>query len=177
MINAQTITADFLKTNENIDELFEFIIPYNIFKSKELIEQPFQNVMDIIKLLQAGDLLKAVCLSSGLIEYEILKTSCNDFMQHVKWLVEQTKLINNLMQSLSVDDFDEDSIMLQSAGVESLNKYEEIMIYYNIDKNPTTWEKLGKVPFSIMFTKLSIDKDTAKIQKNYHNLLKNKNKS
>ena len=176
MINSQTTTADFLNSNENIDLLFDLIIESNTFKSKELLEQPFQNVMDIVNLLQTNDILKAVCIASGIKEKKILKSNCNDFLQYVKWLISQTKIINNLFNSLSVDSFDEESMMLNASGVERLNKYNEIMIYYNIDKNPTTWDSIGKMPFATIFTKLSIDKDISEIQKNYNQMLKQKNK-
>jgi hypothetical protein len=174
MINNQTTTAEFLKSNADIEILFDLLIAENTFNSKELLMQPFQNVMDILNVLQTNDIFKAVLIATGFKDKKLLKTNCNDFLQYLKWLIEQTKFINNLMTSLATDDFDEDSMMLQSSGVEKLNKYNEIMIYYNIDKNPTTWESIGLMPFSTIFTKLSIDKDTVQIQKNYHNLLKNK---
>jgi hypothetical protein len=176
MINSQTTTADFLTSNENIDLLFDLIIESNVYNSKQLLEHPFQNVMDIINLIQNEKILEAVCLATGLKQKKILKSNCNDFLQYVKWLISQTKIINNLFNSLSVDSFDEDSMMLNASGVERLNKYNEIMIYYNIDKNPTTWDAIGKMPFATIFTKLSIDKDISEIQKNYNQMLKQKNK-
>jgi hypothetical protein len=176
MINAQTTTADFLNSNENIDLLFDLISESNVYNSKELLEHPFQNVMDIINLIQSEKILDAVCLSSGIEEQQVLKSNCNDFLQYLKWLISQTKFINNLFSSLSVDTFDEDAMMLQASGVEKLNRYNEIMIYYNIDKNPTTWDSIGKIPFATIFTKLSIDKDISEIQKNYNQMLKQKNK-
>jgi hypothetical protein len=174
MINNQTTTAEFLTSDSDIEILFDLIISENVYKSKDLVLQPFQNVMDIVSHLQTNDILKAVCIASGIKEKKILKSNCNDFLQYLKWLIDQSKIINNLFNSLSVDSFDEDAMLLQSAGVERLNRYNEIAIYYNITTDPTKWESLGKVPFSTMFTKLSIDKDTAQIQKNYQNLLKNK---
>jgi hypothetical protein len=176
MINAQTTTADFLNSNENIDMLFDLISESNVYNSKELLEQPFQNVMDIINLIQSEKILDAVCLSSGIEQEQILKSNCNDFLQYLKWLIAQTKFINNLFSSLSVDSFDEDSMLLQASGVDKLNRYNEIMIYYNIDKNPTTWDSIGKIPFATVFTKLSIDKDISEIQKSYNQLVKQKNK-
>jgi hypothetical protein len=176
MINAQTTTAEFLNSNENIDLLFDLIIEKNVYNSKELLQQPFQNVMDIINLIQSENILEAVCLSSGIKQKKILKSNCNDFLQYLKWLISQTKFINNLFSSLSVDSFDEDSMLLQASGVDKLNRYNEIMIFYNIDKNPTTWDSIGKMPFATIFTKLSIDKDISEIQKNYNQLVKQKNK-
>ena len=176
MINAKTTTAEFLNSNENIDLLFDLIIESNIYNSKELLQQPFQNVMDIINLIQSEKILEAVCLSSEIKQKKILKSNCNDFLQYLKWLISQTKFITNLFSSLSVDSFDEDAMLLQASGVEKLNKYNEIMIYYNIDKNPTTWDSIGKIPFATIFTKLSIDKDISEIQKNYNQMLKQKNK-
>jgi hypothetical protein len=132
--------------------------------------------MDIINLIQSEKILEAVCLATGIKQKKILKSNCNDFLQYVKWLISQTKIINNLFNSLSVDSFDEESMMLNASGVERLNKYNEIMIYYNIDKNPTTWDSIGKMPFATIFTKLSIDKDISEIQKNYNQMLKQKNK-
>jgi hypothetical protein len=176
MINSQTTTVDFLNSNENIDLLFDLIIENNTFKSKDLLEQPFQNVMDIINLIQSEKVLEAVCLATGLKQKKILKSNCNDFLQYVKWLISQTKIINNLFNSLSVDSFDKESMMLNASGVERLNKYNEIMIYYNIDKRPSTWKREGKMPFATVFTKLSIDKDISEIQKNYNQMLKQKNK-
>jgi hypothetical protein len=176
MINAQTTTADFLNSNENIDLLFDLIIESNVYNSKELLEQPFQNVMDIINLIQNEKILDAVCLSSGIKQKKILKSNCNDFLQYLKWLISQTKFITNLFSSLSVDSFDEDAMLLQASGVEKLNRYNEIMIYYNIDKRPSTWKREGKVPFATVFTKLSIDKDISEIQKNYNQMLKQRKK-
>ncbi len=176
MINNKTTVAELLKANESLDLLFEIITPFNTYKAKELISQPFQRVMNIINLLQEGDVLKAVCIASKNKKKTLLKLNSNDFLHFLKWLIEQSKIINNLFNSLSIDDFDEDSMMLQASGVERLNKYNEIMIYYNIDKNPTAWDSIGKMPFSTIFTKLSIDKDTSQIQKNYNNLIKSKNK-
>jgi hypothetical protein len=176
MINNKTTVAELLKANETLDLLFELITPANTYKAKELISQPFQNVMNIIKLLQEGEVLKAVSIASKNKKKTLLKLNSNDFLQFLKWLIEQSKIINNLFNSLSIDDFDEDSMMLQASGVERLNKYNEIMIYYNIEKNPTAWDSIGKMPFSTIFTKLSIDKDTSQIQKNYNNLIKSKNK-
>jgi hypothetical protein len=174
MINSQTTTAEFLTSDADIDLLFDLIVSKNVYKSKDLVLQPFQNVMDIVNLLQTNDILKAVCIASGIKEKKILKSNCNDFLQYLKWLIDQSKIINNLFNSLSVDSFDEDAMLLQSAGVERLNRYNEIMIYYNIDTNPTKWEAIGLMPFSTIFTKLSIDKDCSIIQKNYQNLIKNK---
>jgi hypothetical protein len=176
MINAKTKTSDFLTSNENVDLLFDLIIESNIYNSKELLAQPFQNVMDIINLIQSEKILDAVCLASGIKKKKILKTDCNDFLQYLKWLISQSKIITNLFSSLSVDSFDEDAMLLQAAGVETLNKYNEIMIYYNIDKNPTTWDSIGRIPFATIFTKLSIDKDISEIQKNFNQMLKQKNK-
>jgi hypothetical protein len=174
MINNETTVKEFLKSDIDIEMLFDLIISENVYKSKDLVLQPFQNVMDIVSHLQTNDVLKAVCIASGIKEKKILKSNCNDFLQYLKWLIDQSKIINNLFNSLSVDSFDEDAMLLQSAGVERLNRYNEIMIYYNIDSNPTEWEAIGLMPFSTIFTKLSIDKDCSIIQKNYQNLIKNK---
>lgn len=176
MINNKTTVAELLQANESLDILFELITPANTYSANELISQPFQRVMNIVNLLQEGNILKAVSLASRNKKEILLKMNSNDFLRFLKWLIEQSKIINNLFSSLSVDEFDEDSMMLQASGVDALNKYNEIMIYYNIDKNPTTWNTIGKMPFSTIFTKLSIDKDTARIQKNYNNLIKSKNK-
>jgi hypothetical protein len=176
MINNQTTTAEFLTSDADIEMLFDLLIAENTFNSKDLISQPFQNVMDILAVSQTNDILKAVLIATGFKEKKLLKTNCNDFLQYFKWLIEQTKLISNLMASLATDDFDEDSMLLQASGVEKLNRYNEIMIYYNIDKNPTTWEAIGKITFATIFTKLSIDKDISEIQKSYNQLVKQKNK-
>jgi hypothetical protein len=176
MINNQTTVKEFLTSDIDIDLLFDLIVSKNVYKSKDLVLHPFQNVMDIVSHLQTNDVLKAVCIASGIKEKKILKSNCNDFLQYLKWLIEQSKIINNLFSSLSVDSFDEDSMMLQASGVDKLNRYNEIMIYYNIDKNPTAWDSIGKMIFSTIFTKLSIDKDISEIQKNYNQMVKRKNK-
>ena len=176
MINNQSTTAEFLQSDADIEILFDLLIAENTLNAKDLIEQPFQNVMDVVSLIGTNEVVKAVQIATGLTQKKILKSKCNDFLQFLKWLIEQTKIINNLFASLSVDSFDEDSMMLQASGVDKLNRYNEIMIYYNIDKNPTTWEAIGKMPFSTIFTKLSIDKDISEIQKNYNQMIKRKNK-
>ena len=176
MINNQTTTSEFLQSDIDIEILFDLLVAENTFKAKDLIQQPFQNVMDIVVLVGSNEVVKAVQVATGLKQNKILKSKCNDFLQFLKWLIEQTKTINNLFASLSVDSFDEDSMMLQASGVDKLNRYNEIMIYYNIDKNPTNWESIGKMPFSTIFTKLSIDKDISEIQKNYNQMVKRKNK-
>ena len=176
MINNQSTTAEFLQSDADIEILFDLLISENTFNAKDLIQQPFQNVMDVVSLIGSNEVVKAVQIATGLTQKKILKSKCNDFLQFLKWLIEQTKIINNLFASLSVDSFDEDSMMLQASGVDKLNRYNEIMIYYNIDKNPTTWEGIGKMPFSTIFTKLSIDKDISEIQKNYNQMVKRKNK-
>lgn len=177
MINSSNTTAELLSSNEDIELLFDIITPCNVINQKEiqsLINHPYQNVMDLIEALQSGNVLQAVCIASNIKEKKILKTNCNEFLCFLKYITEEVKIITNLLNSLSVDSFDEDSMMLQASGIEKLNKYNEIMVYYNIDKNPTTWDSIGKMPFSTIFTKLSIDKDMAEIQKNYHKLISQK---
>ncbi len=176
MITNKTTVSEFLQSDADIEILFDLLIAENTFNSKDLISQPFQNVMDIVASLNSNDVVNAVVMASGIKRKKLLKSNSNDFLQYLKWLIEQSKIINNLFSSLSVDSFDEDSMMLQASGVDKLNRYNEIMIYYNIDKNPTTWDSIGKMSFSTIFTKLSIDKDISEIQKNYNQMVKRKNK-
>lgn len=177
MIDSSNTTAELLSSNEDIELLFDIITPCNVINAKEiqsLINHPYQNVMDLMGALQSGDVLQAVCIATNQKQKKILKSNCNEFLCFLKYVTEEVKLITNLLNSLSVDTFDEDSMMLQASGIEKLNRYNEIMVYYNIDKNPTAWKAIGELPFATIFTKLSIDKDMNEIQKNYNKMISQK---
>lgn len=179
MITGTSTVAEFLYSQVDYSDFFDVITESNELsnaKTKNFIQLEFQLVMDILNGLNSESIISLVSKLTNLDEQELLKLNASDFLSYLKFIKNQCDIISQLFISLQKDNFDNDDAMLQSAGIEKLNKYNEIMIYYNIDKNPTTWEAIGKQPFSVILVKLSIDKDIGEINKSYSELLKQKNK-
>ena len=175
-ITKNTPVAELLSSDVDIGTLLDLLPVRNeLFGQKlnNLINTPYQKVMTIINLVKDKELIKAFEILTGKTEQEILSLNCQDFLCASKWLNKEIEQIYNLLNSLS-NDQDEDSFLLQASGIDKLDKYGEIIVYYNIDKNPTKWEEIGNLPFSTIFTKLSIDRDMSIIEKNYQRNLRNK---
>ncbi len=175
-ITKNTSVNDLLSAEVDISTLLELLPVRNDFlgqKIDALTKHPYQNVMTIINLVKDNELIKAFEMLTGKNERIILNSNCQDFLCLSKWLNQQIEQIIGLLNSLS-DDPDEEAVMLQASGVDKLEKYGEVLTYYNITTDPTKWEAIGQMPFSTIFAKLSIDKDMNSIQKNYANLMRKK---
>jgi hypothetical protein len=179
MITGNSTVAELFQNQIDFLEFFDLIIESNKFKkksTKDFIRLSYQTVMDVLEFMKTGEIVKVIASLTKYNETEILNANASEFLSYLKFIKNQTELINKLLSSLAKEEFDSDDMLLQSAGVDKLDKYNEIMVYYSIDKNPTTWNAIGKEPFSKIFTKLLIDKDMNTINKNYTQLLKQKNK-
>lgn len=85
---------------------------------------------------------------------------------------KQIENVNKIYKSLQSEEFDKSDMAYKNAGSEKLDKYKEKIVYYSIDRNPDSWDRIGEQPFNKVFTMMMIDKDMKDINKQYAKLMK-----
>ena len=177
-ISKESSTRELLSSKEDLSLLIEFIKPSNLFLGVEyenITKNSFQEVCDILRLYQVGQLIEVIEILTTKKNIEILDSNSQEFIKFVKWIGEQVKMVLSLYKNVEVSEFDEDDIAFQNAGADKLNRYQETVIFYSINKDPSKWPKIASVKFETMFTKLLIDKDYNAINKAYMKNQKTKN--
>jgi|SRR5690625_716540 len=157
------VTADFLNniSANDLSVLIKYTEPNNRFlnyESKGLNGWGFGDVMN----LNNNDLLSAskelLNKEFGVTEKDILKSNSKDYVSFLSFVRKQFENASKLMDTLGSDSIKDDD-------AKELDKYGIIGLYYSIDKNPLSWDSIAKLPFIVIFTKLSIDNTVAKIEK------------
>lgn len=165
--------------NEDTDTLkavIKYSKPSNRFAGAEVPDITlwrFCDVMDIsgTDILTAG--IKSLTMHTKWKEPDIYEKDAVQFASYLNWLKAECDKIDKLMGQLNKEP-DAD---LVNSGIDKMDKYGVMAIYYGISKDPTDWDRISEIPFHIMYTKLMMDKDTSEIQENYNKMMIEKQKS
>ena len=133
----------------------------------DITQWRFCDVMDIsgADILQAG--IRSLSMHTGRKEESILSSDAVGFVSYLSWLRSECEKVDKLMEHLNKEpDMD-----LASSGIDKMDKYGVVAIYYAISKDPTDWDRISEVPFHVMYTKLMMDKDTSEIQESYNRVI------
>lgn len=145
----------------------------NIINGKslnEVTEWPFCDIAEIGNMDAYTAVMWILNKYLNMDERSVLKSSAVEFVSMMKHIENEMVKISEFMNMLQSEP---DADMINS-GIESLDKFGVINIYYSINKNPTTWDSISEVSFNKMFTKLLLDKEHGDIQKRYDQIQKNK---
>lgn len=187
--NKKTNVSDLLT---NIDEdllktLINFSKPSNKFGEiviKDIMEWKFCDVVDIANK-DLEKLIPYILSEYGYTEKESIKSKINatdkdilkgdapEFISLVKHLQNEFKKASMIMEQLQSDP---DPLMV-NAGIEKLNRFGPVGIYYAIDKNPLSWDAISEIPFGKMVTKLMLDKVTMEIEIKKNELIQQQQKN
>jgi len=174
-ISKSSTVKELLESDIDITLLLELISPSNhLFglDQPKITNLKFQQVHDILNHCSTGDILKIVELYTGEKIVDILSLNSQDFIRFVKWMNKQIENVNKIYKSLQSEEFDKSDMAYKNAGSEKLDKYKEKIVYYSIDRNPDSWDRIGEQPFNKVFTMMMIDKDMKDINKQYAKLMK-----
>lgn len=105
-------------------------------------------------------------------DQSILNSPANTFLSYMRFLQKQFEKVSLLMSQLKRDP-DENMI---EAGMDKMDRFGVLGIYYGISKNPLDWDAISEIRFSLMYTKLLMDKETAEIQERYSKAVQRKQK-
>lgn len=133
----------------------------------------FCDVMDLAdKSLYEVSLAVIRLFNKEITENEVMESPAGPFLSYMRFLKTQFEKVSLLMDQLKRDP-DEDMI---EAGMGGMDRFGVLGIYYGITKNPTEWNAISEIPFSLMYTKLLMDKETAEIQDRYSKAVQRKHR-
>lgn len=142
------------------------------FEIPEITTWRFCDVMDLTNVSLYEALLKTLTYHTPLKEDQVLDTEASEFVALLKHLKIEFEKIAKLMKLLEKEP-DPD---LQAAGIHKMNKFGLMGTYYGISQNPLDWQALSELPFSTMFTKMLMDKESGEIKEEYSKIKAEKNK-
>lgn len=132
----------------------------------------FCDVMDISQKNVLDAVYSVVDIFGSKKKVDVMKTNAVEFLSFAKHLQNEFKKVSLLMDQIKKDP-DPD---LEAAGINEMNKFGILSIYYGISKNPLDWDAISEVPFHKMYSKLMMDKISGDIQENYSKLMTEKSK-
>lgn len=155
--------------------------PSNTFMGRtitDILEWPFCDVMELA-VKDTIEVLKTVLQKHAkakgklkpISEKQMISGPAREFVSLIRHLQNEFQKVGMLMKQLEKDP-DAD---LQNAGIDKMDKYGIVGIYYSIDPNPLKWDEISEVSFGKMYTKLSIDKDMADIKTAHSKIIHEKN--
>lgn len=103
-------------------------------------------------------------------EDEILDTRDREFVAFLKHIRNEMEIVDKMNKSLKSEP-DND---LVEAGIDRLNVFGELAIYYSISKDPREWDAISEVSFGKMYAKLMMDKINGEVQRRYNEILQQK---
>lgn len=103
-------------------------------------------------------------------EDEILDTKDRDFISFLKHIRNEMDRVSKMNDALKSEP-DNDLI---EAGIDRLNVFGELTIYYAISKDPREWDAISEVSFGKMYSKLMMDKINGEVQKRYNEIMQQK---
>lgn len=137
-------------------------------KIPKMTEWRWCDVMDLLEKINQLTPFEIVELAvkDKVDENTLLKTEANEFMGFLKFLLNESEQILQLMGELKK----EPKTDLVRAGIDKLNVFGNYNIYYSISKNPLDWDEISEVPFYKMYTKLLMDKVNEEINERYQEI-------
>lgn len=135
----------------------------------------FCDVMELTDMSVLDAAVKALNFHSKepiLEERVIAETYAKDFVSFLKHIEDECAKVSLLMSQLDK----EPDPNLKEAGIDSMNRFGLMGIYYAISKNPLEWSALSELPFHIIFIKMMMDKTSNEIQENYNKIMNEKAK-
>lgn len=172
------MTVRELLANIDADELKVMIrssVASNVIDGNDIPDTTmwrFCDVMDMFGQDMMHVAIRSIARHNKMTEDEVLKCKASEFVSYLRWLQDEAEKIGKLMDQLKKEP-DPDMI---NSGVDKMDRYGVVAIYYGITKDPTQWDRISEAPFHMMYTKLMIDKDSAEIQQNYNRLMAQKHK-
>ena len=165
---------------ENVDGdtfsvLLEHAKPVNTFKGKSLpdiIKWKFCDVMEFGQLDAIECCNRALNKYAGLNESMLLMGKASEYISLLRHVKNEFDKVSKLMKQLEREP-DGDMI---NAGVDKMNTFGVLGVYYAIDKNPTKWDEISETPFIMMYSKLMMDKISGEIQEEYSRIQADKQK-
>lgn len=147
----------------------------NMFNGKELPDILNWKFCDVERL---GKLNIVECLNTALKEYaginesDISMGKASEYISLLRHVKNEFEKVSKLFDQLEREP---DADMINS-GIDKMNNFGVLGIYYAIDKNPTKWDEISETPFGLMYSKLMMDKVSGDIQENYNKIQSDKAK-
>lgn len=166
------------KLINNLDQdIFKVLLkhakPSSSFQGVEIPEITTWKFCDVMDLMGNSTPVNMIKVATGLPEKAILKGDQKAFIRALKHLTIEVKKIEKLEEQLRVEP-DADMI---NAGIDKLNVFGVVALYYAINPDPRFWDEISVVPYHKMWSKLMLDKTNKQIQKEYDQLVLEKQKN
>lgn len=146
--------------------ILEYAKPGNVFGDvtvPDLLSWRFCDVMDMSGKDILTGTIDVIKHYGGLDDGQIQEGSAKEFASLSKFVKLEMEKAGKLMEQLRSEP-DADMV---NAGIDKLDRFGVVSIYYGISKNPLDWDGISETPFGKMYTKLMLDKVSADIQQNY----------
>lgn len=171
-----------LKTEKflsNIDEdRFKVILNHAIpsdtisgVKVPDVVYWKFCDVMDVTDM-NLIDAIESILRIFSDKKIDVMQTGASEFVSFAKHVQNEFKKVSLLMEQINSEP-DPD---LQAAGIDEMNKFGVLSIYYGISKNPLDWDAISEVAFHKIYSKLMMDKTSGEIQERYSKVVSEKMK-
>lgn len=179
-MSKQTKVSSFI---DNVDEdllktLIKFSKPSNKFGDiylKDITEWKYCDVLEYAEN-NTDDFIIKMINSYGYREdkqpvnisiKDIEKGSAKEFVSILAHIKKEFEKIEILMKQLKSDPDD----IMERAGIEKMNMFGSLSIYYSISKDPRDWDEISELPFGKMYSRLMMDKVMGDIEKRKNEIL------
>ncbi|WP_257657711.1 hypothetical protein [Parapedobacter lycopersici] len=128
---------------------------------------------DVIDFVSDGTVSGIAAKVLKCTEEELMEMPGKGFLSLLKHLKNEADKIGKLEDQLKSDP-DPD---LMSAGIEKLNPFGVMTVYYSISSDPRDWDEISELPYNKLWTRLMIDKINKEVQKEYDRIMQWKTKN
>lgn len=166
--------ADMMGTMDiaEFNVLLKHANPSDTFLNKRASDITSWRYCDVMDFVDDGTLMGMATKATGLTEQEILKGDGHDFVKFLKHLKNEAEKIVELEKRLGSEPTDE----LVNAGIDRLNAFGVVLVYYSISNDPRDWDAISELPYNKIWTRMMLDKVNGDIQRNIEKMQAQKQK-
>lgn len=161
--------------SDTVSVILEYSNPGNVFEDivvPDLLSWRFCDVMDMSGKDILTGTIDVIKHFGGIDDDQIQEGSAKEFASLSRFVKLEMEKAGKLMEQLRSEP-DADMV---NAGIDKLDRFGVVSIYYGISKNPLDWDSISETPFGKMYTKLMLDKVSVDIQQSYAKIQHDKHK-
>lgn len=153
--------------------LLAHVKPRDTYLGKKLPDITTWRYCDVMDLVSDGTMMGMVTKATGLSETEILAGQSTDFIPFVKHIKNEAERIAQLEARLATEPTDD----MTNAGIEQLNAFGVMTVYYAISPDPRDWDEISELPYHKIWTRMMLDKVNGDIQRNLEKIHRQRQKT
>ncbi len=181
-INLKLKVKDYSNLKKDNREAVDYVISYGLKDNKvlrlkrkqikpkynSLFDLQWQQIIDLKNFVIQNNILAVLSMLYGINEKQFVNLNLfNCFAVYQTVLKE----VENLLELEKNELYSEPTSKEKRAGIDRLSNFEHFPVLDALaDGDPTKYDQILKLPYSVIFTKQALNKTKNEIQTNYYNI-------